>query len=164
MDAIEALKTRRSIRAYTERAVAREVIEDLVDCGRLAATGRNVQPWEFIVITEAATRNRLAQLAPNGPFIAVAPVCIAVVCREETYYIEDGAAATQNILLAAHAHGLGACWVAGDKKPYADEVRRILGAPDGYKLLSLIPIGYTQERPSPPGKRPLTDVIHWEQF
>ena len=164
MDAIEALKTRRSTRAYTEQAVAKAIIEDLVDCGRLAATARNVQPWEFIVITDAATRNRLASLAPNGPFIASAPVCIAVVCREETYYLEDGAAATQNILLAAHALGLGACWVAGDKKPYADEVRRILGAPDHYKLVSLIPLGHTHERPSAPAKRPLADVIHWEQF
>ena len=134
-----------------------------MDCGRLAATARNTQPWEFVVVTDAETRKRLGALATNGPFIATAPVCIVVLCKEYTYYIEDGSAATQNILLAAHAHGLGSCWVAGDKKPYADEVRKVVGAPRDCKLVSLVAIGHGRDIPSP-GKRPLSDVIHWERF
>ncbi|MEK7753299.1 MAG: nitroreductase family protein, partial [Acidobacteriota bacterium] len=66
-------------------------------------------------------------------------------------------------LLAAHAHGLGACWIAGDKKPYADAVRKLLGAPDGFNLVSLIALGYPGEQPVRE-KRPLDDVLHWEKY
>jgi nitroreductase len=72
-------------------------------------------------------------------------------------------AATENILLAARAHGLGSCWVAGDKKPYAAEICPLAGAPQGYRLVSLIPIGYLAESPEK-SKRPLSDVLHWEKY
>jgi len=163
MDAIEALKTRRSVRTYTSEPVDKAVIEDLIDCARLAASARNVQPWDFIVISDKQTRAKLAGMAPNGPYIADAPVCVAVVCTDGTYYLEDGCAATENILLAAHAHGLGTCWVAGDKKPYADDVLALLGVPAGKKLVSLITVGHAADIPSP-DKRPLDDVIHWEKY
>jgi nitroreductase len=163
MDAIEALKTRRSVRHYRPEPVPRELLEELVDCGRLAATGRGEQPWEFVVITERATREKLASLASYGKFIAAAGACIAVFCKDTTYYLEDGAAATQNLLVAARACGLGSCWVAGDKKPYAEEVRRLLGAPDGYRLVSLIAVGQPAEEPTPK-KRLLAEVLHWERF
>jgi nitroreductase len=163
MDAIEALKTRRCVRAYTEQSVPREIIQDIIDCGRLAATARNEQPWEFVVVTSPNQLRSIAQKAEFGHFIAQAPVCILVLCKETKYYLEDGSNATQNILLAARAHGLGACWVAGDKKEYADEIRREAGAPDGYKLVSMIPIGYPAELPHKE-KRLLDEVIHWDKF
>jgi len=163
MDAIETLKTRRAVRAYTRDTVPRNVIEDIIDCGRLAATAINIQPWEFVVVTDAALRGRIAEATDYGKFIADAPVCVVVLCRETKYYLEDGSAATQNILLAAHAHGLGSCWVAGDKKPYAADICRLVGAPPGYKLISLIAIGYPAERPEK-AKRPLADVLHWEKY
>lgn len=163
MDAIEALKTRRSVRSYKPDPVPREIIEDIIDCARLAATARNVQPWEFVVVTDPATRRRIADITEYGKFIADTPVCVVVLCEEGTYYLEDGAAATQNILVAARAHGLASCWVAGDKKPYADEIRKVVGAPEGVKLVSNIAIGYPKEVPEPP-KRNLADVLHWEQF
>jgi nitroreductase len=163
MQPIELLKTRRSIRAYTPQAVPREIIEDIIDCGRLAPTARNEQPWEFVVVTDQALRSRIAQAADYGRFIAGAPVCVAVLSRQTKYYLEDGSAATLNILLAAHAHGLGACWVAGDKKPYAAKVVRMVGAPEDYRLISLVSIGYPAEKPAT-GKRPLREMLHWERF
>jgi len=163
MDAIDALKTRRSVRAYRQQPVPKEVIEDLVDCGRLAATALNVQPWEFVVLTDPERLRSVAETTDHGRFIAGAAACIAVLCKETKYFLEDGSAATQNILLAAQAHGLGACWVAGDKKPYAAEICRLLGAPAGYRLISLIPIGYPAEEPAKE-KRALGEVLHWERF
>lgn len=163
MDAIEALKTRRSVRAFSSRPVAKEIVEDLVDCARLAATARNVQPWAFVVVTNPALRQQIAEASITGPFIAEAPVCIAVLSEDTKYYIEDGSAATQNLLVAARAHGLGTCWVAGDKKPHAEAIRDLLGAPANYKLVSLVAVGYSEERPNP-SKRPLGEVLHWEQF
>jgi len=163
MDAIEVLKTRRSIRAYTREPVPRKIIEDVVDCGRLAATAINIQPWEFVVVTDPELLRSIAQTTDHGKFIADAPVCVVVLCRDTKYYLEDGSAATENILLAARGHGLGACCVAGDKKPYAAEICRLVGAPQGFKLVSLISIGYPAESPEKT-KRPLSDVLHWEEY
>jgi nitroreductase len=163
MDAIEVLKTRRSVRAYADKPVPKQILEDLVDCGRLAASAINIQPWEFVVVTDAGMLRRLGETTDHGRFIAHAPVCVAVICQDTKYYLEDGSAATQNILLAAHAHGLGSCWVAGDKKPYAPDICKMLGAPGGYRLVSLIALGYPAES-SEKAKRPLSQVLHWEKF
>jgi nitroreductase len=163
MDAIEALKTRRSVRAYTGEPVPRKIIEDIVDCGRLAATAINIQPWEFVVVTDPKLRRRIAETTDHGKFIADAPVCVVVLCSDTQYYLEDGSAATENMLLAARAHGLGACWVAGDKKGFASEICRLVGAPQNFKLVSLIPLGYPAESPEK-NKRPLAAVLHWEKY
>jgi nitroreductase len=163
MDAIEVLKTRRSVRAFQGEPVPKEIIEDIVDCGRLASTANNVQPWEFVAVTESGMLRRIASITDYGKFIVEASVCVLVLCKDTKYYLEDGSAATENILLAARAHGLGSCWVAGDKKPYAAEFCRLVGAPQGYKLVSLIPIGYPAESPEK-SKRPLSDVLHWEKY
>lgn len=163
MDAIECLKTRRSVRAYEDKPVPKEVLEDIVDCGRLAASAINIQPWVFVVVTDAGMKQRLADTTDHGRFIAQAGACIAVFCQEGKYYLEDGSAATQNILNAARAHGLGSCWVAGDKKPYASEIGRTLGLPEDHKLVSLISIGYPAQTPSP-AKKSLSEVLHWDKF
>lgn len=163
MDALTALRARRSIRRYQNRPVPREALETIVDCGRLAATARGVQPWEFVVVTDAAMRGKLAGINEYGKFLVNAAAAIVVLCRDTKYYLEDGSAATQNMLVAATALGLGSCWIAGDKKPYADEIRRLVGAPEGYKLIATIALGYPDEHPSP-AKRASAEVIHWEKF
>jgi nitroreductase len=164
MDAIEALKGRRSIRAYQDKAVPKEVIEQIVDTARLAPTANNLQPWEFIVVTEPATRRQIAGLAAYGPFIAQAGACIAVFSKEVKHDVEDCSAATENILVAAHALGLGTCWVAGCDKEYAGPIAELLGVPAGYRLISLIALGYPAQHSEVHGKRELPDVLHWEKF
>ena len=163
MDAIECLKTRRSIRNYDPDPVPRDVIEDIIDCARFAPTARGEQPWEFVVVTDAKVRKRVAETTDYGKFIADAPVCVVVFCKDTTYFLEDGSAATQNVMLAAHAHELGTCWVAGDKKRYCGAIAELLGVPAGYKLVSLIALGHSPERPER-SKRPLSEVLHWEHF
>ncbi|MBO8129479.1 MAG: nitroreductase family protein [Peptococcaceae bacterium] len=165
MDAVTALKERRSVRKFAGKPVSKEMIEQVVDCGRLAATARNVQPWEFVVVTDQGTRDEIARLADYGKFISSAPVCIAVFCqRDAKYYLEDGSAATQNILVAATALGLASCWVAGDKKEYAEKVRELLGVPDRYTLVSMVAVGYPDGPAPSPKKRGLDEVLHWEKF
>ncbi len=163
MEAIEALRTRRSVRAYRPDPVPWETLEAVVDCGRLAATANNLQPWEFVVVTDRPMLKRLAEMSKHGRFIAKAAACIVILSKETKYYLEDGSAATQNVLVAARALGLGTCWVAGDKKPYADEVVQMLGAPAGMKLISLVSVGVPAEEPKP-GKRPLSEVLHRERY
>ncbi len=162
-DTLDTLRGRRSVRAYAPRPVSRETLETLIDCARLAPTALNIQPWEFVVVTDETMRREIAQATDHGRFIENATACIVVLCKSTKYYLEDGSAATVNILLAAHALGLGACWVAGDRKPYCNDVLRIVGAPQDHKLISLIPVGYPAESPHPE-KRSLDSVIHWNRM
>ncbi len=164
MQTLQALKKRCSVRTFNAKPIPRNLVEELIDCARLAPTARNIQPWEFVVITKKDTLQELGSLADNGSFIKDSACCIAVCCEETKYYLEDGSAATENILIAAYDLGLSSCWVAGDKKPYADKVKELLGVPSDLKLVSLIPLGYSDAKPSLPSKKSLNDVIHWEKY
>lgn len=166
MDALEILKTRRSIRAYKDKPISKDILEKIVDAGRFAPTARNVQPWEFIAITKTDTLKKIADLAENARFLAQAKAGIAVFCSDTKYYLEDGCAATQNILLAATALGIGSCWVAGDKKPYCNQVNSLLNVPIAFRLVSLIALGYPESEKvfTVVERRNLKEVIHWEKF
>jgi nitroreductase len=166
MEAIELLRLRRSIRAFENRPIDRDLLEKIIDAGRFAPTARNVQPWEFVVVTESRTLKAISELAENGRFISQAKACIAVFCSDTKYYLEDGCAATMNILLAAAALGVGSCWVAGDKKPYCLQVSELLDVPKEFKLVSLIALGYPQENSAfkIAEKKPLKQMLHWEKF
>lgn len=163
MDAIECLKTRRSIRAYEPTAVPRAIVEDIVDCGRLAASAINIQPWLFVAVDDEELRRRIAEATDYGKFIEQSPVCIVVFCRNVKYFVEDGSAATQNILNAARAHGLGSCWVAGHQKAYGGTIRTLLGVPDDFALVSIVALGHAAEERNP-DKRPLSEVLRWNRY
>lgn len=164
MEALEAIRTRRSVRSFTAKPVPKEIIKEIIDGARLAPSANNIQPWEFVVVTDQATRERIASLTDYGKFVADAPVCIAVFCKDTKYYLEDGCAATENILIGACALGLSSCWVAGDKKSYAAQINKILEVPDSHNLISLLALGYSNVKASAYGKRGLDEVIHWEKL
>ncbi len=164
METIDAISKRVSVRKYRPDPVEKPLLEKLVDAARRAPTARAVEPWEFIVVLNRETLTRLGQIADHGPFIKNAACCIAVYCRDTKYYLEDGCAATENILLAAADAGLGACWVAGDKKTYAEEISNLLGVPAGMKLVSLISLGWPEKETHSARKRGVGEVIHWEKY
>ncbi len=164
METMKAIEQRRSTRAYNGEPLPQTMLRRLVDAGRLAPTGRNEQPWEFVVVTERDMLRQIADLIDYGKFIADAGACIIVLCRETTYYLEDGAAATENILIAATANDVQSCWVAGDKKEYCPKVAAILNVPEDMKIVSLIAVGYNPEPAVTTPKRPLDEVLHWEKF
>ena len=163
---IQLMRTRRSVRQYTPGPVSREVLETIVDCGRLAPTSNNRQTWEFVVVTEPETLARLAELAVFGKFIAQAGACV-VVCGDasanRSLYL-DGAAATENMLLAIHALGLVSCWVQGFEKDYGGAVKELLGIPEQMVLISMVPVAHPAGRVGTPRKRPLDEVLHWERY
>ncbi|MFA6317133.1 MAG: nitroreductase family protein [Elusimicrobiota bacterium] len=164
MSALDAIRSRVSVRKYASAALDRKTISDIVDAGRLAPTARGAQPWEFVAVTQRPVLSRLADLAPNGAFLREAGAAVVVFCRETGYQLEDGSAATENILLAATALGVGSCWVAGDKKPYAEAVRELLKVPAGLKLISIVCLGMPDGAATQKPKRPLAEVLHWETF
>ena len=142
----------------------RVVLEKIVNAGRLGPTARNEQPREFVVVTKQETLKRIAGMIENGRFIGEAPVCVLVLCRETRYYLEDGSVAATNMVNAAAELGVQSCWVAGDKKDYAAAVMELIKAPVGMKLVALLAMGYAAGVGSRKTKRPLQEVLHWEEY
>ncbi|NLB34661.1 MAG: nitroreductase family protein [Elusimicrobia bacterium] len=165
MRAEEAIEKRVSVRKFSERSLSASDLKKIIDAGRLAATANNIQPVEFIIVQDKDRRKKMSALAPkNGPYMEYAPAVIAVISQPETYYLEDGSASTQNILVMARALGIGSVWIAGDKKDYAPEILRLLGAPADYRLVSLVCLGYPEKDfPTTPKKHP-SEVRHWEMY
>ncbi|MDR2854961.1 MAG: nitroreductase family protein [Methanomicrobiales archaeon] len=156
------IKSRRSVRKYQNTPVSDVVIKEVFECARLAPSARNSQPWIFGAIRDKEMLNAIAKLADNGVFIADAPICFAVFGDvNQTYYLEDCCAATENMIICLQGHGIGSCWVAGDKKGYVDAVTSLLKVPEPYKLVSLIPAGVPAEISSPP-KKAVEDVTFFE--
>ena len=161
MDTFDAIRERRSIRRFTGEAVSREDLLTIVDCGRLAASGSNRQPWEFVVVTEKSVVERLAAV---GAWIAKAGAVVAVVMDPSSrWWLEDGAAAIENMLLACVALGYGACWVEGDALSREDELKTLLGVPPSKRLMALVPVGVAAQVPVV-DKKPLDEVLHWEKY
>ena len=163
MDVLTAIKERRSIRKFKSKALSRAELENIADAGRLAATARNVQPWEFIAVTDKTALSKLAAITDYGKFLKESAAAIVVFCEDTKYYLEDGSAATQNMLVAAAGLGIGSCWIAGDKKAYASAVAELFNVPAKYKLVSIIALGYPDAKSSV-AKRELASVLHWEKF
>ena len=164
MQTLAAIAKRTSVREFDRRPVAKEKIETIVDAGRQAPTARKIQPWEFVVVQDSQKLNQMAELIENARFIKQASCCIIVFCKETKYYLEDGCAATENMLLAAADLGLGACWVAGDKKPYCPQIKGMVGAAEQLKLVSMIALGYAKSEQPGYQKRSISELLHWEHF
>ena len=161
MDALEAIRKRRSIRRYTDDAIPKADLETIIDAGRLAATGSNRQPWDFVIVTD---RVMIEQFKVSGAWIASAGAVIVVVMDPRSrWWVEDGAAAIENMLLASTALGYGSCWVEGDVLLREEQFIILLGVPAEKRVMALIPIGVAAESPAPE-KRPLEQVLHWEKY
>jgi len=161
MNALEAIGKRRSVRKYTGEPIPRKDLEKIVDAGRLAATGSNQQPWDFIVVTDRAMVERLKIAAE---WMEKAAAIIAVVMDPSSrWWIEDGSAAVENMLIASTALGYGSCWLEGYTLPHEEEFKKLLGVPKEKRLLTLVPIGVPAEEPTRE-KRSLQEVLHWERY
>ncbi|RLI33345.1 nitroreductase family protein [Candidatus Bathyarchaeota archaeon] len=159
----EVIKRRRSVRKFEPKPISEEIIRDILDCARLAPTANNLQPWLFGAVTDPSIRREIAELTEYGKFIKDCAVCFAVFADStKKYFLEDGCAATENILLACAAHGIGSCWVAGHKKVYVDSIRKRLKVPEPYTLIALIAAGYSKEQPSPK-KKTLDEVTFFNK-
>ncbi|MBW2969224.1 nitroreductase family protein [Candidatus Woesearchaeota archaeon] len=173
MDALECIKTRRSIRRFKDKPIAFELIGNILESARLAPSAGNIQEWNFILVTDYKTRENIAMASCMQTWMNDAPVFI-VVCSnprkserfygnkgESFYCIQNSAAAIENILLSAHAQGLGACWIGAFEE---DQVKKAASIPGNIKVMGIIPVGYSAEEPDLPEKFPLTDVVFVEKW
>lgn len=163
---LHAILSRKSVRHYTDDAVETEKIEAILSAAMAAPSGKNARPWDFIVITRRDILDEMAERLPYAKMLAQAHVAIAV-CADRTkspYWYVDCSAAAQNILLAAHALGLGAVWTA--TYPYRDRmdvVKELCGLPGSYDSLCVIPLGYPA-RPWSTKDKFEPEKIHHEVF
>jgi nitroreductase len=169
----QAIKGRRSIRAFSNQRVSEEEVKMLIDAARNAPSAGNIQPWEFVIVRKPEVKRKLALAALNQNFIEEAPVVI-VVCADETtsesgygsrgktlYCIQDTAAATQNILITAYSLGLGACWIGAFRE---EKVNKALGIPEGVRPVAIIPVGHVTSNPPKHPRKPADEIVHYEKF
>ena len=165
MDAMDAILSRRSIRRYTDQSVSDETIKELLEAAMSAPSAGNEQPWHFLVIRERQILNEIPKYHQYSHMLKDAPVAI-MVCGDERlnkyegYWVQDCSAATENILIAAQAKGLGAVWLG--VFPIEDRVialRKLMNIPEEVTPVSIISIGYPAEE-KPPSGRYDTSRIH----
>jgi nitroreductase len=172
MECIEAIKGRRSIRKFKDRAVGKEIIEQLLNAAQMAPSAGNLQARDFIVVSDKITKQKLTKAAFDQSFIEQAQVVIVFIAnierssriyksRGELYAIQDATAGIENMLLAAHSMGLGACWVGAFNE---DEVARILAIPGKTLPVAIIPVGYPDEQPVAPPRMAMDRLVHWETW
>ena len=158
---VECIMTRTSIRQYTDQTVSADTIETLLRAGMAAPTAVNKQPWHFVAITDREKLDGIATANTNAGMAKKAPLAI-VVCGDmkkalegpaRAFWIQDCSAATENILLAAHALGLGAVWTGlYPNEDRAKAVSELLKLPETIIPLCAIVIGYPAEQPQPKDK------------
>lgn len=153
MDALEALISRRSIRKYTTQDIPNDLLQELIKYGMYAPSACNKQPWHFIIIKDRSILKEIAEFHPNARMLKEA-TCAILVCGDEIkahdkgYWPVDCSAATQNILIAAQALGLGACWLGiYPREERASKMKKLMKLPEHIHAFSLISIGYPAEHP-----------------
>ena len=168
-DILELIKTRRNIKFFLPKYVSWDNITKVIDAGRYAPSCGNIQNWKFVVVTEAAGKQKLAELAYEQYDIATAGALI-VVCAEtekaERYYglrgerlysVQNCAAAIQNMLLEAHSLGLGSSWIGAFDE---DNLKLELSIPEEVRPQAIIAIGYAKQVPEKPPKYPLESLVY----
>lgn len=169
MDAIEAILTRRSIRAYSEEPVAESDLETILHAAMAAPSAGNQQPWHFVVTDDPERLARWAETTPYGSMLLRAPLGIAVCAdtrdlRHSVMWQQDCSAAVQNALLAIHALGLGAVWLGyWPKMERVDPLRTVLGLPKDVEPLCVLAVGHPAER-KPSADRYKADRVHRDRW
>ncbi len=164
MDCLDALLTRRSVRHYLPREVEREKIETALRAAHWAPSGKNNQPWRFIVTTDEAIRDSLAELTVSGRIIREAPVAIGIFFDQGVSYhrekdLQAIGAAIENLMLALHCQGLGSVWL-GEILKNREKVEDILGAPESWEFVALVSAGYGAKEGAS-HRVPLSEVVRW---
>ncbi len=165
------LLTRRSVRQFEPgREIPQSDIDDILKIAMYAPSGCNRQPWEFVVVTDEKLKEKIVEIHPHASFLKDASAAI-VVCGDvnkqcdEGFWVVDTSAATQNLLLACHGRGLGACWCA--IYPYEERMKQfqeLLGLPENVKPNALVVAGYPVKQPAQPKDRFDGGKVHFNKW
>ena len=173
MEIFETISQRRSIRRFKKEDIQESLIEKIIQAGVWAPSAGNLQSWELILVKNPQSREKLSEAAYMRDFIAQAPVVMVPCINKrvsgaiygnrgvELYSIQDVSCAVENMLIMAHALGLGACWVGAFDE---HQVMDLLGIPPDIRPVALVTLGYPDEKPYPPPRRDLNDFLHYEKY
>lgn len=161
MSLLDVIFRRRSIRRYKSELIPDEVLNNILEAGRLAPSADNAQPWHFIVITDPTIKRKLSKGMWRS-FIETSAFTIAG-CGEKNdrWSTVDVAIALENMVLAAAAQEVGSCWIGAFEE---DEAKELLGIPHHLKVVALVSFGYPAEKPSSQGKKNLREIVHYNKF
>jgi nitroreductase len=178
---LEQIENRRSVRKYLSRKVEEHMLLQILESARLAPSGSNTQPWNYIIVESEETKEKIAAADHNQMWMMTAPVfivCVADIrCRiderkdirldesspepELKLIIRDTAISIEHILLEAERLGLGACWTAWFRQ---EDIRPILNIPEDKYVCGVITLGYSDESPKQRPRRALKDIIRYEKW
>ncbi len=167
MDILNLLKSRRSVRLYQDKPVPQELLLQILEAGRWAPTGANLQPWHFIVVTDPETRKRIGEVARfffiKSSHAGKAPVLLILGfdTRKGKYGRYDVTLAGGNMLTMATHLGLGTCWIGAFDE---QRVKEILGIPEHIEVIALITLGSPGENAEVPPRVELERIVHWESW
>ena len=152
-EAIKTIFARRSMRKYTAKQVSKKNTKTMLEAAMAAPSSSNRKPWHFIVVTDRRTLDKLAKVHPYGKMLSEASLCIAV-CGDKTisprYWVQDCSAATENLLLAVAALGLGAVWLGvHPRESRVGPISKVLKIPENIVPLNLVSIGHPAEEKEP---------------
>ncbi|MCX8116334.1 MAG: nitroreductase family protein [Desulfobacterota bacterium] len=165
---LAAIRHRRSVRHFTQEPISDEVVDQILEAGRWAPSGKNNQPWRFAVIREPSVRASLASLTHYGSVLRAAPILIAVFLDHGQVYdrtkdVLAVGACIQNMLLAIHALGLGGVWL-GEILKNKERVGEVLGACNDWELMAVIALGHPSSKKGGKGERaPLQEKVFWRR-
>ena len=165
MEVYKCLRSRLTVRDFKPELVPERLVTKLLQAARWAPSSRNRQPWQFIVIRDSATLGRMGQIASSGPYIAQAPLAIAVALENVNRAELDAGRALQQMELTAWSEGLGGCFV-GLREQEQTEIKELLGIPQELRLITVMPFGYPTQAAEAGSKRrkPLSEIAHRERF
>lgn len=167
MDILNLLKSRRSIRVYQDKPVPLDFLLQILEAGRWAPTGANLQPWHFIVVTDPETRKEIGKVARfffiKSSFVEKAPLVLILGfdTRKGKYGRYDVTLAGGNMMTMATNLGLGTCWIGAFDEP---KVKETLGIPKPIEVIALITLGYPDEKAETPSRVELEKIVHWESW
>lgn len=159
----ECVRARVEVREFKADPIPKPIIQKILEAGRWSPSQRNRQPWHFIVIQQRDTLKQLGALAASGPYLADAPLAIAVVTEGARAPLIDGTRAISSMQLVAWEEGLGSCWIGSIDHA---GVKQLLNLPDACELITVLPFGYPTDAAKALRKRrkPLEQIAHRERF
>ena len=166
LDALELLKTRRSIRKYKSTPVETEKLEKCLEAARWAPSASNKQPWEFLIVTDAEKRKKLAEFHPYGKFVTESPVVFIPLTNpniHSKYHLSDTALATLQFMIEAHSLNIGTCWAGVIGTAFEPKIKDLLKIPEHLNVLALVAVGYANESRNSKRKS-LESLIHNESY
>lgn len=171
MEFYEVIKKRKSVRKYRQDPIPEDVLNRILEAGRIAPSAKNIQPWKFVIIKDPEKKKKVAEACRGQHWIADADVIVCGCALEKiawgrmggymSSFAVDLAIAMDHIILASANEGLGTCWIGAFEEK---KVKEILGIPDDVRVVALTPIGFPAEEPKDRGRKNFSEVFVYEKY